>query len=216
MANNMKFGDNYSDISTDTAFQFEFRCECCGTAYRSTAKAYITGRASQLLGAAGSLFGGFLGSVSSVGNTVKDAAWKKAHDKAFQEAIEEMTPMFIQCPHCHAWVCREQCLNTRKGLCKNCAPDLGVEMSYAQSMKSVEEIHEHAAMAEEDKKLGVENWRSNIRATCPKCNAPLASNAKFCPECGAPLKQEDKCPHCGTKVTPGAKFCPECGGKING
>jgi membrane protease subunit (stomatin/prohibitin family) len=214
MTDTIKFGNNYSDISTDLAFQFEFNCDCCRTGYRSTAKGYAAGQASKILGTASSLFGGFLGGLSTVGQTVRDASWKNAHDKAFEEALVEMAPVFIQCPHCHAWVCREQCWNIKKGLCKNCAPDLGVEMAYAQSEKSVEEIHEHAAMAEEDKKLGTEYWRTNIRATCPKCEAPLAENAKFCPNCGAKLNEDDKCGHCGAKLTPGAKFCPECGEKV--
>jgi membrane protease subunit (stomatin/prohibitin family) len=214
MTNAIKFGNNYSDISTDVAFQFEFTCGCCNTGYRSTAKGYMAGQASKILGTASSFLGGFLGGLSRVGQEVKDASWKDAHDKAFQDALKEMQPVFIQCPHCHTWVCREQCWNTKKGLCKNCAPDLGVEMAYAQSEKSVEEIHEHAAMAEEDKKLGTEYWRTNIRASCPKCEAPLASNAKFCPSCGAKLNEEGKCAHCGAKLTPGAKFCPECGEKV--
>ena len=214
MTDMIKFGNNYSDISTDLAFQFEFNCDCCREGYRSTAKSYTAGQASKLLGTASSLFGGVFGGLSTVGQTVKDASWKNAHDKAFEDALVEMKPIFIQCPHCHGWVCREQCWNDKKGLCKNCAPDLGVEMAYAQSEKSVEEIHEHAAMAEEDKKLGTEYWRTNIRATCPKCEAPLAENAKFCPNCGAKLNEDDKCTHCGAKLTPGAKFCPECGEKV--
>ena len=213
MAEKIKFGRNYSDISTDTAFQFEFRCECCGTGYRSTADGYLAGRASKLMGAASSLFGGILGSISSVTDNVKDASWKNAHDKAFEEAITEMTPLFIQCPHCHSWVCREQCWNIKKGLCKSCAPDLGVEMAVAQSDRSVEEIHAHAEMAEEDKKLGAEYWKETIRANCPHCEAPLASNAKFCPSCGAKLDQSTNCRKCNAKLTPGAKFCPECGEK---
>jgi predicted amidophosphoribosyltransferase len=68
-------------------------------------------------------------------------------------------------------------------------------------------------MAEEDKKLGEEHWRQTIRASCPECEAPLASNAKFCPECGAKLKDAKLCAKCGAKITPGAKFCPECGEK---
>ncbi|HOQ08509.1 MAG TPA: zinc ribbon domain-containing protein [Syntrophomonadaceae bacterium] len=99
-------------------------------------------------------------------------------------------------------------------MCKACAPDLGVEMAAAQASKSVEEVWAHAAMAEEDKKLATEYWRENIRASCPNCEAPLASNAKFCPECGAPLKVRENCPACGSKVTPGSKFCPECGTKL--
>jgi len=216
MGEKIKFSRNYNDLSNESGFQFEFLCDRCGNGYRSTFKESLTGRASQLLDAASSIFGGFFGSASGATSHLKDATWEKARDKAFVEACEELAPGFIQCPHCHTWVCREDCWNVRKGLCKECAPDLGVEMSKAQSDRSVEEIHAHAAMAEEDKKLGKENWRDNIKATCPECEAPLATNAKFCPECGAKLKSDDTCQSCGAKLTPGAKFCPECGKKITG
>ncbi len=127
----------------------------------------------------------------------------------------EIRPDFVQCPRCSSWVCRESCWNTKRGLCKHCAPDLGVEMSAAQASRSVEEVWAHAAMAEEDKKLSVENWRETIRASCPKCEAPLATNAKFCPECGEKLKAAEECAGCGAKLTPNAKFCPECGQKTS-
>ena len=44
-----------------------------------------------------------------------------------------------------------QCWNDGKGLCKNCAPDLGVEMAAAQSSRTVEEIWAHSKMAEADR-----------------------------------------------------------------
>jgi len=69
-------------------------------------------------------------------------------------------------------------------------------------------------MTEEDKKLGKEHWRETIRASCPKCEAPLASNAKFCPECGAKLKDAKFCAGCGAKMSADAKFCSECGEKV--
>ncbi len=103
-----------------------------------------------------------------------DFAWEKAHDEAFKEAVAELKPDFIQCPRCSAWVCRRSCWNTKRGLCKECAPDLGVEMSAAQASRSVEEIWAHAAMAEEDKQLAKEDWRETIVATCPNCERPLA------------------------------------------
>ncbi|MDD2498178.1 MAG: zinc ribbon domain-containing protein, partial [Desulfitobacteriaceae bacterium] len=115
---------------------------------------------------------------------------------------------------CSSWVCRSSCWNTKKGLCKECAPDLGVEMSAAQASRSVEEVWAHAGMPDEDKKLSKENWKETIKATCPKCEKPLASNAKFCPECGASLINKEFCPECGAKLNPGAKFCQECGQKI--
>ena len=202
---------NYEDQSTERGFQFEFSCARCDTSYRTPFKAWAVGTASGLLDAASNLLGGVFDSAAEVGEEVRSAAWERAHDSAFAEAVREIKPKFVQCPRCSAWVCRKGCWNTKRGLCKECAPDLGVEMSAAQASRSVEEVWAHAAMAEEDKKLGKEHWRQTIRATCPNCEAPLAVNAKFCPECGAKLKDARHCTECGAKLTPGAKFCPECG-----
>jgi uncharacterized OB-fold protein len=92
---------------------------------------------------------------------------------------------------------------------------MGVEMSAAQASRSVEEVWAHAKMAAEDKKLAEGNWRETIVASCPKCGAPQATNAKFCPECGAKIKTSDSCSKCGAALTAGAKFCPECGEKTS-
>lgn len=214
MADHIEFTSNYNDLSTDRGFQFEFVCDRCGSGYRTRFKPSVTGTVAGVLESASNIFGGFLNSAANVGEQVRSASWKKAFDEALEEAIAEVRPEFIQCPRCQSWVCRKKCWNTKKGLCKNCAPDLGVEMSAAQSSRSVEEIWAHAAMAEEDKKLATENWRENIVATCPQCETPLAANAKFCPNCGASLKPKDKCPKCGAKLLPNAKFCAECGEKL--
>jgi hypothetical protein len=213
MVEEIEFVSNYNDLSTERGFQYEFLCNRCGTGYRTPFKAWAVGTASSVLDAAGSLFGGVFGSAANVGERVRSAGWQRAHDEAFRGALHEIKPSFVQCPRCSSWVCRKSCWNNKRGLCKECAPDLGVEMSAAQASRSVEEVWAHAAMAEEDKKLGKEQWRETIRATCPNCEAPLATNAKFCPECGAKLKGGQHCASCGAKLTPGAKFCPECGEK---
>lgn len=214
MAERLEFTSNYNDLSTDTGFQFEFKCNRCGNGYRSKFLPSATGTISSVLDAASSIFGGVLSTASNLGNRVHSAAWQKARDEAFLKAANEIKPEFIQCPRCSQWVCKASCWNTKRGLCKDCAPDLGVEMSAAQASRSVEEVWAHAAMAEEDKKLETEQWRQTIVASCPKCGAPQQSNAKFCQECGAPLKQNIHCTECGAKLTPGAKFCPECGKKV--
>ncbi len=214
MSERIEFTSNYEDLSTDQGFQFEFKCERCNSGYRSRFKPSMTGKLSGLADAASSVFGGFLSNVSNVTDKIHSATWERAHDDAFVEATTELRDDFVQCPRCSNWVCKKKCWNNKKGLCKSCAPDLGVEMSAAQSSRSVEEIWAHAAMAEEDKKLGAENWRQNIRASCPECNHPLEINAKFCPNCGAKLKSADACPECGAKVQPGAKFCYDCGHKF--
>lgn len=214
LTDRIEFTRNYNDQSTDRGFQFEFCCDRCGTGYRTRFRGMAGTGTSDLLNAASSLFGGLFGSAADLTERARSAGWQKAHDDAFVDAVKELKPDFIQCPRCSSWVCRKGCWNNKKGLCKECAPDLGVEMAAAQASKSVEEVWAHAAMAEEDKKLGAEHWREGIRASCPECEAPLAANAKFCPECGAKLKAKNNCPSCGAKLNPKAKFCMECGEKV--
>ena len=212
MAERFEFVRNYHDLSTNQGFQFEFFCDRCGSGYRTHFKPSVIGKVSEALNVASSIFGR-LGSAAHVGERMRNAAWEKAHDEAFREAITEIKPEFIQCPHCLAGVCRRSCWNEKRGLCKHCAPDLGVEMSAAQSSRSVEEIWRHAAMSAEDKKLSAGNWRETIVATCPQCETPLGTNAKFCPNCGHQLKSQQHCTQCGAVLQPGAKFCSECGTK---
>jgi membrane protease subunit (stomatin/prohibitin family) len=211
----MEFTTNYTDLSTERGFQFEFNCDRCGNGFRTSFKASATGIASGVMDAAGSLLGGIFSSASDLTDRVHSAAWERAHDEAFSAAVKEIRPSFIQCPRCSSWVCRAKCWNTQRGLCKECAPDLGVEASAAQSSRTVEEIWAHSQMAEEDREILKEkSWREGIRATCPECEAPLPTNVKFCPECGAKIKSEAHCTECGAKLAPGAKFCAECGKKV--
>jgi membrane protease subunit (stomatin/prohibitin family) len=211
MGQPQRFTRNYNDLSTDRGFQFEFYCDRCGTGFRTRFRGYAAGTVSEVLNAAGGLFGGILGSAANVGDRMKSAAWERAWDNAFEEAMQELMPAFRQCPRCSSWVCAESCWSNDRGLCKNCAPDLGVEMSAAQASRSVEEVWAHARMADEDRKLAEGNWGDRIRASCPKCNTPLERNAKFCPNCGEKLKGGGFCAECGAKLADGAKFCAECG-----
>lgn len=214
MSEPIHFVRNYSDLCTDEGFQFEFFCDRCGSGYRTRFKPSLTGRVSGAMNTASSMFGGIFGTAANLTDRVRSAGWEKAHDDAFEEAAAEMKDSFVQCPRCQSWVCKAHCWNHKRGLCKNCAPDMGVEMSAAQASRSVEEVWAHAAMSEEDKKLAASNWRETIRASCPQCGEALATNAKFCPNCGAKLAAKDQCPGCGAKLQPNAKFCAECGQKI--
>jgi len=214
MTQAIKFNGNFNDLSTETGFQFEFKCSCCESSFRSKFQTYTTGSVTGILNTASNLFGGIFSQVSSVGEDIKSATWQKDHDKAFVTATEEISPLFIQCPRCKGWVCREKCWSLKKGLCKKCAPDLGVEMAAAQANKSVEEVWAHAAMAEEDKKLDTEKWREGIQGTCPKCEQALGNNTRFCPNCGFNMKAKTNCPKCNAKLPADAKFCGECGEKI--
>ena len=214
MGDKIRFVSNYNDLSTRQGFQFEFICDRCGTGYRTSFKPSSTGAITEVLDTAGSFFGGIFGRTADVSNRIHSVTWEKAHDQAFKAAVEEVIPDFVQCPRCSSWVCREKCWNTQRGLCKHCAPDLGVEMSAAQASHSVSEVWAHACMADEDKKLSQENWKEVIKAACPKCEAPLSSNMKFCPDCGEKLHDYKYCGACGAQMPFSHKFCPECGQKI--
>jgi membrane protease subunit (stomatin/prohibitin family) len=211
----IEFTQNNTDLSTDQGFQFEFNCDRCGTGFRTQFQPYALGTVSNALNAAGSLFGGVFGQAAGLGEQARSSAWQKAHEEAFVKAAAELKSDFIQCPRCSTWVCRRSCWNNGKGLCKQCAPDLGVEMAAAQSSRTVEEIWSHSKMAEEDRAmLTEESWREGARATCPKCNAPLAAKVKFCPACGEKILAEAHCTQCGSKLKAGAKFCADCGTKV--
>jgi len=214
MGNQIEFTKNYTDHSTDRGFQFEFFCDRCGTGYRTHFQPFAAGTLSSALNTASSLFGGILSNAANASESIKSAGWQKAWDDAFIKAAEELKPDFIQCPRCSTWVCKKSCWNTQRGLCKNCAPDMGVEMAAAQASRTVQEIWEHSKVAESDREmLKDESWRAGVRATCPNCNAPLAKNVKFCPECGTAIQADKFCTKCGAKLAADAKFCPECGTK---
>lgn len=216
MSDRIEFTRNYNDLSTDRGFQYEFCCDRCGTGFRTRFKSSATGVMTDALETAGSIFGGLFGQAADVSERVRSAGWQKAHDEAFEDAIEELRPDFIQCPRCASWVCRRSCWNNKKGLCKECAPDLGVEMAAAQAEKAAEAVRENARISEEDRQQVEGDWNETIRASCPQCEAPLAINAKFCPECGAKIQKKIFCSQCGKPMAPNARFCQECGAKAGG
>ena len=216
MSDKIEFTRNYSDLSTEQGFQFEFYCDRCGNGFRTRFKPSVSGKVTGVMDAANSLFGGVFGKAADLTQQVRSAGWEKEQDEAFMTAMAELKGEFIQCPRCRSWVCRKSCWNTTRGLCKECSPDMGVEMAAAQASRTTEEIWAHSKMSEEDRQMLKEkSWREGVRATCPECEAPLESNVKFCPECGAKIKTSTHCTGCGAELRKGAKFCAECGTKAN-
>lgn len=203
----IQFSDNYSDVSDDTGFQFEFYCEGCRDAWRSEFKAYLPGKASRLLDAAGGIFGGVLGGAERAADYVKDAGYRAAHDKAFKEAIEEAKVHFFRCHRCGNYFCNK-CFNPELNLCTSCAPSVEEEAEVAAREAEIEMAR---TRAQETVQSGKRRTDENV--ICPSCGARVLQ-AKFCSECGAPLAKKLTCPSCGATLTPGAKFCPECGKKL--
>ena len=208
----IEFTRNYNDHSTDRGFQFEFRCDRCGNGYKTQFQPWTLGTVSGALDAASSLFGGIFNEAANLGERARSAQWQQAKDKAMVEAVQQIKPNFLQCPRCSSWVCKKNCWNQQRGLCKNCAPDIAVEISAQQSSKAMEKIHTDITADTDDSKVIGSVGTDKVQASCPNCHAPLASNAKFCAECGYKIAEASKyCTNCGAKMAPGAKFCAECG-----
>lgn len=94
----IEFTRNYTDHSTEQGFQYEFFCDRCGNGKRTPFKPFSLNKVSGVLDAASSLFGGVFSSAADVGGRVSSAAYERAKDQAFQEAVQSLRPSFIQCP----------------------------------------------------------------------------------------------------------------------
>ena len=206
MAQVIEFVNNYNDRSTDQGFQLEFTRDRCGTGYRTRFQTRATGTVANVLDGASSLLGGIFGQAANIGERVKSAGWQKDREDGVSAAIQEIRPSFIQCPKCQSWVCRTKCWNNKKGQCKGCPSDIGVEMRAADASKEVETVLANAQADTETQKMATGDWNQKLRASCPQSGSPLATTAKFCPECGEKLQFEAKCVKCGAKLQPGTKF----------
>jgi len=203
----IQFTRNHSDHSNDQGFQFEFHCDRCGNGHMSRFIPSKLGIAAGLLRAAGSIFGGALGSAGYAGQQVKDVFRGQAWDDAFAVAVEEGKKKFRQCTRCGKWVCPEVCWNEKRQLCEECAPDLQEEAAAAQAQAAREQVIEKARQVD---LVSAVDMKADQLAACPSCGARVQS-AKFCPECGKPLSTKAPCAKCGTPFE--GKFCPECGTK---
>ena len=61
MAGFTPFTDNYTDLSDENGYQFEFRCDICGSGYRSEFQRSTWARPASLLSGASNLIGGLWG-----------------------------------------------------------------------------------------------------------------------------------------------------------
>jgi hypothetical protein len=204
----IQFTRNHRDLSTDAGFQFEFFCDRCGNGYQTEFQGYSLGTVSNVLDVANNLFGGVLGNAANAARNVRSAAWEKAHDNAFAEAVEEAKPHFHKCKRCGKWV-DDDCWDPQRTMCKDCAPDLQEEMSSMQVQAAIRDAQEKADTVDY---VSADTFKQTIMTSCPHCGAKV-NGGKFCPECGKPLAAEKFCKNCGAKMEASAKFCAECGTK---
>ena len=199
------FNSNYSDLSDENGYQFEFRCDICGSGYRSEFIRSNLGTAGNLLSGAGNLLGGLFGSASRVADTARDITDRGARDEALKKASSELQHHFTRCPRNNLWV-DETCWNEERGLCINCAPKLASEMEAARSELELQQMREK--MQTQTVFSGDTSTRTSV---CTNCGKPVGSE-KFCSNCGTPVGLT-KCPNCSGDLAPGARFCGNCGTK---
>lgn len=215
----IKFTANHQDLSTDRGYQFKFFCDKCGNGHMSRFQPSVTGTAGSLLRAAGNLFGGVLSRAGNSSYEIQRAVGGKAHDNAFEKAVEEAKEFFKQCTRCGKWVCPDVCWNTKAGLCEVCAPDFEEDFASnkAQAISDAARNQLHEKARETDYTSNVD-MRATAPApastlSCQSCGAKT-TGSKFCPECGKPAQVKLTCPGCGHQPEGSPKFCPECGVKI--
>ncbi len=201
------FTRNYTDHSNNEGYQFEFFCDKCGNGYRSSYVTNKAGVATDILNAASSLFGGFMGRAAAASNQFKDMVRGPAWDAAYADAIAECQPRFQKCGRCGRWVCPESCWNADRGMCQDCAPDLEKEAAAAPAQAAVTQVQRKAAEADQTGGLDMKAHRT---AACPHCGAAV-TGGKFCPECGQSVATSAPCGKCGAQRPLAARFCPECG-----
>lgn len=199
------FTNNYSDLSDQNGYQFEFRCDICGSGYRSEFIRSNLGTVGNILQGASSLVGGFFGGASNAVDSLRDVTDRGARDEALKKAANEIMPLFTRCPRCNNWV-DETCWNQARGLCVSCAPNLAAEMEAERS--SVEMAQMREAMQNQTVFSGDTSAKQTV---CTNCGKPVGSE-KFCSNCGTPTGQ-NKCAQCGNDLVPGARFCGNCGAK---
>ncbi len=200
------FTNNYSDLSDNNGYQFEFRCDVCGSGYRSEFIRSNLGLASSVLGGASSMLGGFFGSASRAADSAKDITDRGARDEALQKAANEIMPLFKRCPRCSKWV-DETCWNEARGLCIGCAPKLATEMEAERAQVEIDQMRQ--AMATQTVFSGDTSARTTV---CTNCGKPVGSE-RFCSNCRTPTGQA-KCSGCGADLAPGTRFCGNCGTKV--
>ena len=183
--------NNIQDISssssdTSAGFQFEFRCEQCGSAWKSPYTAFRVGQISGLV----ALLSRVMGVSSKVGNATHSMANLRssgAHAKALANAKALAAQHFHVCEECRKAV-DAACWVAAEGRCIACVRQPAG--SAAQDAGGSSESAGHA---------------------CPNCQS-ATDGGRFCPECGYDMATTHKsCPGCGALHKRQARFCTDCG-----
>ncbi len=114
----LTFGDNFTDLSTDNTFQFEFACDHCDKAWQSPPIPYDTKPATISVNNTAE---SAVGTRAVIEGKIQDAAYETARSHALDAAVEQAMWLFNQCRLCGNWFC-EKCFDRNYVMCVNCRP----------------------------------------------------------------------------------------------
>ena len=206
----IEFTDNYEDLSTELRLSVQVLLR----ELRQRLHVQLRGQQEPAwppgcCGGSAASLGGFLGNAATAPSNCATWSPGPAHDKALQNAVEEIRPAVRPVQEVRQWVCREVCWNAERGLCTDCAPIAQREISSLQAQITVEQAGEKLRAAGPDRRAqpGLQSGGhvSRLRGR--------ERGRQVLPGVRRPLLSEAECPRCGTKYKAGAKFCPECGAK---
>jgi hypothetical protein len=165
------FTSNFEDLSNSQGYQFEFKCDICGSGYRSQFIRSATGTGATLLEGASNLFGGIFGDASNAAETAQEMVSGEAHDKALEKACNEILAAEMEAERSQAELAQMR------------------EAMQGQKVFSGDTSARQTECPNCGKPVGSEKFCSNCgtalgTAKCPKCGNELASGAKFCGNCG--------------------------------
>ncbi|SHF64749.1 Double zinc ribbon [Jatrophihabitans endophyticus] len=208
MTDLVPFTDNYTDLSNQDGFQFEFRCERCGNGFRSAFRRDPRSLGQKLARGVTGLLGGPLAEVGYAADRLLDRGTNSAaKDDALRAATAEIAPNFHQCRGCGDWVCGDGCWNEDIGQCARCSPIAVEELAQLQAEARRRQLQERLESVD---LVGNTPLSRQAQPRCPACGAQ-AGGGKFCAECGSSLVTRRSCTGCGTETQSTGRFCPECG-----
>ena len=201
------FTSNYEDLSNNQGYQFEFRCDICGSGYRSE----------------------FIRSTLGTGSSTPRR--RQQPHRRRPGAARRMPrhgpgrdrprrpgqgpPEGLQRDHAAVPPLRavqqlggRDLLQQAARACASTAP-----RTWPPRWRPSDPPVELNQMREAMQGQQVFSGDTSARATeCPNCGKPVGSE-KFCGNCGTPLGTA-KCRKCGDELAPGLKFCGNCGNKV--
>ena len=209
----IEFTRNYSDLSTDRGFQFEFQCDRCGNGYKTTFQAWTMGTVSGALDAASSLFGGVFGQAANLGERARSATWQQARDKALVEAVNKSSRISCNVRNAPVGFAKRIAGIKHAAFAKIARPIWRSKFPPQQSAHDLRKFKEHWQWMPKMRYVNEEMLAAKVQASCPNCQAPLANECQVLSRMWGGNPGEKFCTNCGAKLAPGAKFCAECGTK---